>query len=251
MVKDATLESHLSLEDINALRNPRAHTSTPSDDPDLLLSISNFINLMTSSQKSYDKIARSIQQRDPKIEMLSYDRASRMIQKLSGVITLKHHMCIESCAAFTGPFADLEACPLCNAPRYDPDKLDKTPQKEFTTFPVSPQIQARWQHPETAKKMLYRQARTGGDETGDYDDIFSGEAYLDAVDDGTIKEHDTLLMFSIGGAQPLWERFGLMNQSKISVDIGSFSVPQVLRLFSAQIPTVQRNRSSVLLNFLD
>lgn len=201
MVKDVTLESHLSLEDINALRNPRAHTSTPSDDPDLLLSISNFINLMTSSQKSYDKIARSIQQRDPKIEMLSYDRASRMIQKLSGVITLKHHMCIESCAAFTGPFADLEACPLCNAPRYDPDKLDKTPQKEFTTFPVGPQIQARWQHPETAKKMLYRQARTGGDETGDYDDIFSGEAYLDAVDDGTIKEHDTLLMFSIGGAQ--------------------------------------------------
>ena len=49
----------------------------------------------------------------------------------------------------------------------------------------------------------------------------------------------------------LWERFGLMNQSKISVDIGSFSVPAVLRLFSAQIPTVQRNRSSVLLNFLD
>lgn len=156
---------------------------------------------MTSSQKSYDKIARSIQQRDPKIEMLSYDRASWMVQKLSGVITLKHHMCIESCAAFTGPFVDLEACPLCNAPRYDPDKLDKTPQKEFTTFPVGPQIQAHWQHPETAKKMLYRQARTGGDETGDYDDIFSGEAYLDAVDDGTIKEHDTLLMFSIDGAQ--------------------------------------------------
>ena len=56
-------------------------------------------------------------------------------------------------------------------------------------------------------------------------------------------------LFLLLGA--LWERFGLMNQSKISVDLGSFSVPAVLRLFSAQIPTVQRNRSSVLLNFLD
>ena len=77
----------------------------------------------------------------------------------------------------------------------------KVPRKRFTTFPVGPQIQARWKHPETAKKMFYRQTRTNEGGTGDYDDIFDGEAYLKSVDDGEIKEYDTLLMFSIDGAQ--------------------------------------------------
>jgi hypothetical protein len=38
IVKDITLESQLSLEDIAALRNPRAHSSTRADNEDLLLS---------------------------------------------------------------------------------------------------------------------------------------------------------------------------------------------------------------------
>lgn len=49
--------------------------------------------------------------------------------------------------------------------------------------------------------MLYRQSRTSEGGAGDYDDIFSGEAYLDAVDAGKIEEYDTLLMLSIDGAQ--------------------------------------------------
>ena len=207
MLEDATLESQLSPEDLDALRNPRAHSSTPSNDPDLLLSISNFIDLMTSSQEAYDRISQNIRRRDPTIETLSYDRVRRMVQKLSGVIALKDDMCVESCVAFTGPFAKLESCPLCRAPRYDPVKLEKSggeikiPQKEFTTFLAGPQIQARWKHPDTAEKMLYRQMRTSEGETGGYDDIFSGEAYLDAVKNGEIKDYDTVLMLSIDGAQ--------------------------------------------------
>jgi hypothetical protein len=201
MVRDATLESQLSPEDIAALRNPRAHSSTPVDDEDLLLSIANFIDLMTGSQEAYDNISRNIQRRDPTIEPLSYDRVRRMVQNLSGVIALKNDMCVTSCAAFTGPFADLEFCPICEAPRYDPDKLEKVPLNQFTTFLPGPQIQARWKHPETAQKMLYRRTRTSGGGTGDYDDIFSGDAYLDAVENGQIKDSDTLLMLSIDGAQ--------------------------------------------------
>ena len=205
MVEDATLESQLSPDDLYTLRNPRAHSSTPSDDPDLLLSISCFIDLMNSSQEAYQKICRNIQRRNPEIEPLSYDRVRRKVKKLSGIITLEYDMCVDSCAAFTGPFAELESCPLCHAPRYDPDKLEKTgakvAQKVFTTFPAGPQIQARWKHPESAKKMLYRRTQTPGSEAGYYDDIFSGEAYLDAVEAGDIKEYDTLLMLSIDGAQ--------------------------------------------------
>ena len=207
MVENATLESRLSPEELGELRNPRSHSSTPSDDPDLLLSISCFIDLLNSSQEAYEKICRNIQKRDPTIEMLSYDRVKRTVHDLSGILTWEDDMCIDSCVAFTGPFADLESCPRCETSRYDPDKLEKSggktkvPRKRFTTFPVGPQIQARWKHPETAKKMFYRQARTNEEGAGDYDDVFSGGAYLDAVDAGTINEYDTLLMFSIDGAQ--------------------------------------------------
>jgi hypothetical protein len=125
-------------------------------------------------------------------------------------------MCVDGCVGFTGPFSDLDACPECGESRYDEKKLQATdgiikePRKIFTTFPVGPQLQARWKGPRTAEKMSYRWRKTqelrreraeSGGIPGDYDDILSGEAYLKAVEDGTIGEHDTVLMFSIDGAQ--------------------------------------------------
>ncbi|KAF9642955.1 hypothetical protein BDM02DRAFT_3063481, partial [Thelephora ganbajun] len=62
-------------------------------------------------------------------------------------------------------------------------------------------LTAHWKHPETAEKMLYRQRKTAAGETEDYEDVLSGEAYLSAVEAGTINEYDTLLMLSIDGAQ--------------------------------------------------
>ena len=119
-------------------------------------------------------------------------------------------MCINTCVAFTGPHAGLENCPAeeCSEPCYDQDKYqasggkNKVARRKFTMFPPGPQIQARWNHPETAEKMLYRQRRTAaGADTGSYDDILDGEAYLEAVEDGQISGYDTLLMFSIDSAQ--------------------------------------------------
>ena len=125
-------------------------------------------------------------------------------------------MCVQSCAAFTGPFADLEHCLDCGRSRYEEKDLEesngerKVPQKVFTTFPVGPQLQARWKHLQTAKDMFYqwektqelRQERARSGHSPDiYDDILCGESYLDLVDDGTIDEYDTVLMLSIDGAQ--------------------------------------------------
>ena len=46
------------------------------------------------------------------------------------------------------------------------------------------------------------QERNGSGEISEiYDDVLSGEAYLSAVEDGSIGEHDTVLMLSIDGAQ--------------------------------------------------
>ena len=123
-------------------------------------------------------------------------------------------MCINSCAAFTGPFAHLERCPLCCEHRYDQERLrksngkNKIPRKVFTTFPLGPQLQARWRNAQMAEKMRYRRHKTrellqkrACGEDYIYDDILCGTDYLDAVEDGTIQDSDEVVMLSIDGAQ--------------------------------------------------
>ena len=215
-VEEATLESQFNPAELEAFRNPRRHQSSPIDDPDLHLSMAFFISSLDhlGSQKAYTSSLRNIKTRYPESGMLSYDQAQRKASNLSGVVTWKHDMCVDSCAAFTGPFADLEECPRCGKSRYDEEELRKSggtkkiPQKVFTTFPLGPQLQARWGSPEMAQKMLYRRnktqdilrARAQGEEYV-YDDIFCGSDYIDAVQNGAINDYDTVVMFSIDGAQ--------------------------------------------------
>ena len=55
-----------------------------------------------------------------------------------------------------------------------------------------------------AKDMSYRWEKTEelrNENSGIYDDILCGESYRKLVDDGQIKEYDTVLMLSIDGAQ--------------------------------------------------
>jgi len=216
MIEEATLDSQFSPAELQAFRNPRELGSSPSDDPDLKLSLSFFISNLdhSGSQKNYAEACEIIKERFPEAEMLSYDQAKRRASELSGVVTWKHDMCVDSCAAFTGPFAHLEECPRCHAPRWNEDILKKSngktkvPQKAFTTFPLGPQLQSRWRSPEMARKMHYRQDKTrellGQRDRGEefiYDDIFCGSDYLDAVENNEIKDHDTVVMLSIDGAQ--------------------------------------------------
>ena len=216
MVKDATLETQFSPEELTEFLDPQEHTSTPSDDPDLKYSLRNFITCMDSSQRTYEEVCQNARERCPEIKPLSYYQVQRRARDLSGIVTWEHHMCANSCIGFTGPFAALEYCPECGQPRYDQQTLeesdgeDKVPRKVFTTFPVGPQLQARWKYPQTAESMFYRwektqdlrQEREEFDVPLDvYDDILSGQAYLDAANDAPINEYDTALMFSIDGAQ--------------------------------------------------
>ena len=216
MVEDATLASQFTPGELQRLRNPQALQFSPSDDRDLRLSIKFFISSLdhNQSQKAYAANREDILDRYPDSEMLSYDQVKRKVSDLSGVVTLKHDMCVDSHVAFTGPFAHLENCPRCSQSRYDEAKLAKSggkkkvPRKVFTTFPIGPQLQARWRSPETAEKMHYRRRKTqdilqARDQDEDYvfDDVLCGSDYLDAVEDGRIKEHDTVVMLSIDGAQ--------------------------------------------------
>jgi len=216
MVNEATLASQFDTEELAELLEPREHTSTPPDDPGLKLSLLNYISFMGSSQDVYEAARQNTHQCYPDIELLSHYRVERQARLLSGVITWEHHMCVKSCVGFTGPFADLEQCPNCGEACYKEKDLEesngerKLPRKVFTTFPVGPQLQARWKHPQTAKDMFYRWDRTeelrrergqSDDPPDIYDDILCGESYLNLVNDGTIDEYDTVLMLSIDGAQ--------------------------------------------------
>ena len=216
MVEQATLESQLSSAELHTLRNPGQLQVSPSDDLDLLLSVALYISSLDHlvSQKAYTSTCEALQMRYPNSGVLSYDQVRRRVSSLSGVLTWKHDMCVDSCAAFTGPFADLEECPLCQKPRYDEEELAKSngkkkvPQKVFMTFPLGPQLQSRWRSPETAQKMFYRRDKTrnilrardlGEDVT--YNDIFCGSDYLDAFENGEINDYNTVVMLSMDGAQ--------------------------------------------------
>ena len=216
MVEEATLASQFTPGELRNFQNPQGLHSSPSDDEDLRLSIKFYISSLdhNGSQKAYAAHRETILDRYPDSNMLSYDQVKRRVSNLSGVVTLKNDMCVRSHVAFTGPFAHLERCPRCSESRYDEAKLaksggkDKVPRKVFTTFPLGPQLQARWRSPEAAQKMQYRQHKTqdilrARDRGEDYifDDIFCGSDYLDAVENGSIKDYDTVVMLSIDGAQ--------------------------------------------------
>ncbi|KAJ7272682.1 hypothetical protein B0H12DRAFT_1200136 [Mycena haematopus] len=127
-------------------------------------------------------------------------------------------MCPNSCVAYTAHWAELDECPKCGSARYDPirlqnsDGLNKVPLRQFDTIPIGPVLQALWRSKEGAKRMRHRQKRTAeirAQRTADgnhihidkYDDIYHGQAYLDAVEQGLISDDDSLLLLSIDGAQ--------------------------------------------------
>lgn len=124
-------------------------------------------------------------------------------------------MCPESCTVFTGPYANLTACPMCNQPRYvQGDNVNHpttlTPRRQFIAIPIGPVIQAFYQNPESARHMHHRVERTASileyanahnGKIEVYDDIYCGKDYLDAVHAGRIGHDDVALQISQDGAQ--------------------------------------------------
>jgi hypothetical protein len=84
-----------------------------------------------------------------------------LVADLTGIESIVHHMCINSCVAFTGPFSDLDTCPVCSESRYNLTRSQsngrrtRTPRKEFHTIPIGPQIQALYRNPKSASHAHY------------------------------------------------------------------------------------------------
>jgi hypothetical protein len=208
LLKNASLDdSALDADTLHRLRNPIEEVLDVDADPDLLLSIENFLSLTNASDKAYTDVRANIMRRFPDCAMLSHHLVKQKITELTGVISIVNDMCVTSCVAFTGPRVDADACSECGESRWDPQRLadsggvTKISRKTYHTIPLGPQLQALWRSEKGAKAMRYRSEKTAEIlrelEANDgvlkqYDDLFSGEDYIRAVKDGKIKEKDTV-----------------------------------------------------------
>ncbi|KAJ3559949.1 hypothetical protein NP233_g11135 [Leucocoprinus birnbaumii] len=213
LLKEATLEdTGLSPEDIENLRNPSTEPVDLEDDFDTKLSLDLYLSLQTYPDAAYTTVVNILNKALPNRSLLSHYRVRRRAQQLSGVATIEHDMCPNSCIAYTGPLAEKEKCYECGQSRWDPKYPDKkVPAAKFTTMTLGTQLQALYASPESAKLMRYRrektkplldQIRRGEEVRFDvYDDLFTSHDYLDLVKSNIVNDDSILLMLSTDGAQ--------------------------------------------------
>ena len=193
---------------IQRLRNPPAILFDVSSHPDLCLGLDLFLANLNSSIESFNANRDAIMRRHPVDHIPSYEQLKRQISDITGVSAVVHHMCINSCLAFTGPFLDLDRCPKCDEPRFCPNT--KKPQQEFHTILLGPILQALWRDASSAKQFYHRRWKTweiirelqaNSGQLSSYEDFYSGSDYLENVRNGKIQDDDIVLMLSIDGAQ--------------------------------------------------
>ncbi|TFK60770.1 hypothetical protein BDN72DRAFT_729529, partial [Pluteus cervinus] len=107
------------------------------------LSIDIFLGLSGGSQKMYKNVRDALERHDQKLKLLSHYCVEKLIARETGVFQLYHDMCPNGCTAYTGEYSEKDTCPKCSEPRYVAGKNGKAEsQKQFTTIPLGPQIQA-------------------------------------------------------------------------------------------------------------
>jgi len=203
----------MSDEALHRLRNPPHEQSPVVIDKVTRLAIDLYLG--NPLDATYETNCGAILRFLPDLVLPSYYKITRIVADITGVESVVHHMCVNSCIAYTGPFLDLDACPRCFEPRYDQSRLqsssglEKVPHQEFHTIPIGPQLQALYRSPDSASRAHYLRDEmcctiADFDQTGglnEYSDVLHGTDLIGACQDGRINENGIVLMFSIDGAQ--------------------------------------------------
>jgi hypothetical protein len=200
--------SKLDADTLYQLRNPSTTPVNINENPSWRLGLDLYLSISNVSQETYTSVRKAILRRYPDEDIPSYHRIKKYVAEISGVCSIEHDMCIKSCIAYTGPFKDLQTCPECGELRFDP--FTKKARQQLHTIPLGPQLQAIRRGAQSSLEANYRLAVTEKI-MKDLDlhdgkipllkDFFFGQAYIDKVDEGFIKENDMVLMFSMDGAQ--------------------------------------------------
>ena len=53
------------------------------------------------------------------MDLLLYYKAKQLVANVTSVESVVHHMCINLCITYTGPFLELDTCPMYSKPQYD------------------------------------------------------------------------------------------------------------------------------------
>lgn len=213
-VEDATLEETGLQEDVvDRLRHPLQEQMTL-DSSDHRLSLELFLATRTASESVYSNIRDAIQHHHPESSLLSLAQVKACLPILTGVQSIVTDMCVNSCLAYTGPFEHEKECISCHEPRYDSKRstADKqVPRQQFHTIPIGPILQALRRNPESAKKFGYLRermtqflaahARNPNHIPSVYDDFDTGSDFRTAVINKKVTPDDSVLMFSMDGAQ--------------------------------------------------
>jgi len=192
------------------LRSPPTEIPTLTADERLCIRL--FLADTDGSERIYNETCAAIQECFPESELLSHYLVKKKVAELTGVVSILEDMCPNSCVAYTGPLKDAETCPHCGEARYDAElaaRGTKKPRQQFNTFPIGPQIQARYRSPSGADDMRYRrdimeeimaELRATG-RLDNVEDIPYGSDFWDAYQRGQIAPDDVCLLFSMDGAQ--------------------------------------------------
>ena len=71
--------------------------------------------------------------------------------------------CKNGCVLFRGEYADMEACPLCNAPKYKRVGMSSVPNKVLRHFPLIPRLRRMFSTPHMAALMTWHSNNTSKD----------------------------------------------------------------------------------------
>ncbi|KAF8151585.1 hypothetical protein B0H34DRAFT_665133, partial [Crassisporium funariophilum] len=156
-LREATLDGDegLDADAKDRLRNPIRELVNLDGDPHLRAGIDIYLNTTNASEETYKDVRQSVH---AYLDRLGVDQAEnsmpslftvkKEVGMLTGVHSIMTDMCINTCIAYTGPFAELDTCFYCSEPRYDPAILaasngeQKRSRRQFHTLPVGPQLQA-------------------------------------------------------------------------------------------------------------
>jgi len=119
-LQGATLEDpSLGMSDgaLHRLWNPPHKQSPRVVDKVTQLAIDLFLG--NPLEATYETNRRAILRFQLDLDLMSYYKVKSLVANLTGIESVIHHMCVKSCIAYTGPFVDLDACPLCSELRYD------------------------------------------------------------------------------------------------------------------------------------
>jgi hypothetical protein len=110
----------------------------------------------------------------PNNDIPPLEESRKRLAFLSGISPVKYHCCENSCCCFTGQYSDLQQCPFCQLPRYQPNGK---PAKTFHYIPITRRLITMLSNPSQAKAMLYRSQEHTHKTDSNISDIFDGSHY--------------------------------------------------------------------------